>query len=201
MKRLITILVLTIGICLSGNAQSLGSLLEGLFSGSGEKEQLTESSTQKPLAQSELEGKWFYNKAVVEYAGNDLLAAMAVGLVDQHINDYCTKAGVVAGRDNLTFAKSTYRFEIDKNKGVGEYAYSPQEGVIELSAKVKGKELRLKGKSRYQNEVLTLLFEAGDALEVIKRASPKLAESENVKIASQIIESLPGIYIGVEMKK
>lgn len=201
MKRLIAIVLLSIATSLSCSAQSWEALLEGLLSSKEQKKESTAKSEKLLITQDELVGKWYYKRAVVEYRGDDLLAAMAVGVVSEHIESYCAKAGLVAGRDNLTFATSTYRFEIDKSKGVGDYAMDYGSGDIKLCAKVKGKEITLKGQSQYKEQTLTLLFEAGDALQAIKIASPKLAENENIKIASQIIESLPGIYIGVELKR
>ena len=72
--------------------------------GSSDKqtEQPAPEPAPKHLTAQQLVGTWVYAGAVIRYTGEDLLASMAVGVLEGQIEEYCAKAGVVAGRDRVT---------------------------------------------------------------------------------------------------
>ena len=153
----------------------------------------------KHLTAQQLVGTWVYAGAVIRYTGEDLLASMAVGVLEGQIEEYCAKAGVVAGRDRVTLdRRGGALVRIDKHEAKGSYRYDPATGSICVEIDIRGKRGTLTGTTEYENGTLTLLFDAREALDAMKAAAPGLAQNEKIKMASALIDQYPGLKIGAK---
>lgn len=202
MKRIAWITALLCCMTAEAGAQDWRGLLRGLF-GSSNKETETEQTAPEPaskhLTAQELAGTWVYAGAVIRYTGDDLLASMAVSALQGQIEEYCTKAGVVVGRDRVTLdGKGGAVVRIDQREAKGSYRYDPATGSIRIEIAIRGKQGILTGTTEYENGTLTLLFNAREALDAMKAAAPQLAQNEKVKMASTLIDQYPGLMIGAK---
>jgi len=197
MKRIILIIA-TLCILNTAQAQDLKSLLKGLF-GSSEKKESAEKGAETPkyLTAQEIAGSWIYAGAAISYTGDDVLASMAVTALQGQIESYCAKAGIVAGRDKVILGRGgTLLVQIGEKKASGTYSYDPKTGAVTLRIAIGGKQGTLTGSTAWENGTLTLLFDAEEALSAMKAAAPELAQKEQVKMASTLIANYPGIKIG-----
>lgn len=189
-------------LCLNrAGAQSLQRLWQSLF---GSDETKTEQTVpeQKPMTAAQLAGTWLYSEAAIDYAGDDMLASMAVSALKGQVEAYAAKAGVVAGRDRLILgADRTLRFIAGKHTAKGTYAYDATSGTVTMQVEIGGRQCTLAGMTTCENGVMTLLFDAGEALAAMKAAAPQLAQNENVKLATTVVENYPGIRLGACLKK
>lgn len=183
-------------------AQSLRSLWQSLFGSGGETKTEQAEPERKYMTAAQLAGTWFYEEAAIAYTGDDMLASMAVSALKGQVEAYAAKAGVVAGRDRLVLnADRTLLFAAGKHTAKGTYAYDASTGAVTMHVEIGGKQGTLTGTTAYENGVMTLLFDAGEALAAMKAAAPQLAQNENVKLATTVVENYPGIRIGARLKK
>ncbi len=203
MKRILLIFALLGGVCFPSEAQSWGDLLKGLFGNSETSQEApTPTPTLKHPSSRQLWGTWAYQEALIDYTGEDMLASMAVSALEGQIEGYCTKAGVVAGREKLTLSRNgTARILIKGKEAEGRYTYSPTSGAITLKITLDGKQASLQGTASLKEGSLHLYFKAEEVLAAMKSAAPELAENEHIKIASTLISNYPGIRIGVRLKR
>ena len=200
MKRILMLGALL--LCLNrAGAQSLQSLWQSLF---GLDETKTEQTAPapRPMTAAQLAGTWLYSEAAIDYAGDDMLASMAVSALKGQVEAYAAKAGVVAGRDRLILnADRTLRFIAGKHSAKGTYSYDASAGRVTMHVEIGGKQCSLTGTTTYEKGVMTLLFDAGEALDAMKAAAPQLTQNENVKLATTVVENYPGIRLGARLKK
>lgn len=198
MKKLILLVALLGGACLECEAQSWLDMLKGLFSSEETTEEVA-APEESYITARKLLANWSYKRAVVEYTGNDAIASMAVSALKDQVEGYCTKAGIVAGRDYIAFQKGNLvRIQIADKKLTGTYRYDPETGGITISVPLNGKSVSLRGETHYKEGRLTLLFPADKALQTLKSAMPNLAQNDYVKIAESVVSNYPGILIGAE---
>ncbi len=198
MKRLFLLLALLGGLCLPIEAQSLNDLLKGLL-GSGTMTAAPAATPEKYITVRQLARTWTYTRAVVEYGGEDPLAAMAVSALSDQIEHYALKVGIVSGREKLTLQRNgTARVQIGDKSGTGSYRYNASTGEITLSVTIGDKSASLRGQTRYKEGKLTLLFPAERVLQTMKQAVPSLAENGYLKIAETVIANYPEIRIGAQ---
>ncbi len=201
MKRILLLTALLVGGALQSQAQSWTDLFKNLFNRSEKKsEQQIEKS--KYISAAALAATWVYAAPVIDYTGEDPVAAMAVSALEGQVEGIVAKAGIVSGRDKITFnSNRTAKVEIDQLSTMGNYRYTPSTGGITLSVELKEKLVSLEGETEYENGELTLRFKAEEVLSMVQTAAPKLAENDYVKIASSIIANYPGIRIGATFKR
>lgn len=187
-------------LCTEAGAQDWRSLLRGLFgSSSKEKSEQSAPETSKYLTAGALAGTWTYAGAVIRYTGDDLLASMAVNALQGQVEEYCKKAGVVIGRDQVTLdGRGGALVRIGDHQAKGSYKYDPATGSIRIEIAIRDKQGRLTGTTEYENGTLTLLFDAREALDAMMAAAPQLAQNEKIKMASALIEQYPGLKIGTK---
>lgn len=178
-------------------AQDWKGLLRGLFGSSDKKSEQTAPETTKYLSAKDLTGTWIYAGTVIRYTGDDLLASMAVSALEGQIEEYCKKAGVVAGRDRVTLdGRGGALVQIGGHQAKGSYKYDPNTGSIHIDIAIRDKQGTLTGTTEYENGTLTLLFNAREALDAMMKAAPQLAQNEKIKMASALIDQYPGLQIG-----
>ena len=200
MKRIARITTLLCCMTAEAGARDWKGLLRGLFGSSDKQtEQPAPEPAPKHLTAQQLVGTWVYAGAVIRYTGEDLLASMAVGVLEGQIEEYCAKAGVVAGRDRVTLdRRGGALVRIDKHEAKGSYRYDPATGSICVEIDIRGKRGTLTGTTEYENGTLTLLFDAREALDAMMAAAPGLAQNEKIKMASALIDQYPGLKIGAK---
>ena len=61
----------------------------------------------------------------------------------------------------------------------------------------------IEGSSMYlqEGEVLTLQFDAGDALEAVRHSSPEYAANEKMQQIASVMQNYPGIMLGGQLNK
>ncbi len=197
MKKLFLLMIILCSTPLATPAQSWDDLLKALFTPAASTEPTTPS--EELISAKRLASTWTYQRAIVEYAGEDPLAAMAVGLLSEQIEPYSLKVGIVPERDKLILQKNgRAKVIIGEKQGSGTYRYNPKTGEFSISATIEGKSATLSGYTRYREGRLTLLFPAEKVLQTIKQAIPSLAKNEYMQIAETVIANYPGISIGAE---
>lgn len=205
MKRILLTALLLAGPALhQTQAQSWKNIFGNLF-GSAKKEekapQQTPAEPRCPTAQ-ELSGAWTYTEATLAYTGSDMLASLAVAGLQGQIGSYFAKAGLVPGRDGVTFGpQDALTLRIGERQAGGTYAYEPADGTVVITLTVDGKSASFRGTGSLAGDVLTLLFDANEALAVAKKVAPAAFENGNVQTVASIVEKYPGLKIGCKMKK
>lgn len=201
MKKIALILLLLAGVTAESRAQSWADLLKSFFSrsSSATKEVVEES---KYISASELAATWVFENPVIDYTGTDPVATMAVSALEGQMESIIAKGGVVSGRDYLTLkADKSLLVGIDKHLAQGRYSYNPKTGEITLQLSYADKQATLTGNVEWDSGVLTLRFNANEALRAMTAAVPSLTENEYVQVASTVIANYPGIRIGGTFKK
>ena len=64
-----------------------------------------------------------------------------------------------------------------------------------------GKQATFQGYLSLRGEVLTLQFDAGDALEAVRHSSPEYAANEKMQQIASVMQNYPGIMLGGQLKK
>lgn len=202
MKRtlcLSALFVVCATIAVSG--QSMNEKLQQLLGGSHSAKQEEATPPTYPSEEALL-GVWTYQAPSIEYKGDDMFASIAVaGLQDQLATHY-VKAGLVPGQGTVSFEKrnrlhaSMGGHEID-----GTYSYDPATGTAAITLIQDGKQATFQGYLTLRGEVLTLQFDAGDALEAVRHSSPEYAANEKMQQIASIMQNYPGIMLGGQLKK
>lgn len=199
MKRIVLIMVLLVGVSFQSQAQSWADLLKSFFSRSNTTKEVVEEP--KYISAAELARTWVFDAPVIDYTGSDPVAQMAVGTLEGQLDGLVVKGGVQSGRDYITLkSDKSLVIGIDKYQAHGRYSYNPKNGGITLQLAYADKQATLTGQVEYKNGVLTLRFNASEALQSMTAAAPSLAENDYVKVASMVITNYPGIRIGGTFK-
>lgn len=203
MKRILFATLLLCGLIAPGTqAQSWSSLLKGLVGGS--KEEKTEVKTTAParLTADLIAGKWMYAEATLAYTGSDMLAQLAVAGLQGQASSYFSKAGLVPGRDAITFGKKNdVTLHIGGREAAGTYSFNSLNGTLVVTLTVDGKSASFRGTASLNDGLLLLLFDANETLHVVRTVSPSAAQDSNVQTLGTIIEKYPGLLIGGKLKK
>ena len=69
------------------------------------------------------------------------------------------------------------------------------------SHSAKQEEATFQGYLSLRGEVLTLQFDAGDALEAVRHSSPEYAANEKMQQIASVMQNYPGIMLGGQLKK
>lgn len=204
MKRILFVTILLCGLGVQqAEAQSWKNLLDGLIGGSKKQTKTTETVVQSKFPTSdEIAGKWIYDDAKLAYTGSDMLATLAVAGLQGQIGSYCTKAGLVAGRDAVTFgADNDVKLHIAGREATGTYGYNSLNGMLTITLTVDGKSASFHGTATLADKMLTLLFDANETLQVVKNVSPSAMQNSNVQTLATVIEKYPGLQLGCTMTR
>ena len=83
----------------------------------------------------------------------------------------------------------------------GTYSYDPATGTAAITLIQDGKQATFQGYLSLRGEVLTLQFDAGDALEAVRHSSPEYAANEKMQQIASVMQNYPGIMLGGQLKK
>ena len=205
MKRIALLLLLLIGCSTASlRAQSLTERLlqlAGAAANPSAEQQQPVVEKSYPTA-NELSGSWTYAAPSIEYVGNDLLASIAVNGLKSEIAAAYVKAGLESGKGTITFQRrgrihiSMAGHEID-----GSYSYTPKTGTLQLTLVRGTEQATFVGQATLADKVLTLQFDANDAIRAAQHASQELAQNANLKSIGQLLSNYPGIMLGGAFKK
>ncbi len=127
----------------SANAQSL----KELFSNGGVKSVVESVVDQLDVIPKNIEGNWTFSGSAVKFTGDNMLmnaaSELAVGKVEDTLNEYLAKVGIKEGLFSYTFNEDgTFSTSFNQAKFPGQYTFSQQEKTLELDY---GKNEKLKG--------------------------------------------------------
>jgi len=150
---------------------------------------------------SALSGRWVYEAPASEYRGNDLLASLAVSALGSQLEGYYAKAGLTRGRLSLIFGREEVVAILDEKKAVGHYAYDAASGRLTVTLPLQGKSVRFTGSTAIADGVLTLLFDVGELLQVLRSVAPQIEEDAKWKVVIALLEEYPGMMIGCKFRR
>ncbi|WP_300705267.1 DUF4923 family protein [uncultured Alistipes sp.] len=202
MKRIAIFLLLAIGCSATSlHAQSFADKLRQLAGMSQPSEQ-TVVKKSYPSA-DELLGAWTYRAPSIEYKGNDLLASIAVNGLKSEIAAAYVKGGLKPGKGSVIFKRrGKVHISMGGQELDGNYTYSSKTGTLHLTLEREGTRAIFVGYvTLAENKVLTLQFDANEAIKAARHASTELAKNSNLNNVSQLLANYPGIMLGGEFSK
>lgn len=201
MKRILFPLLFSLVVG-SVSAQSLNDLFRKLTGGNASSEQTEPATVVVHPSTQELSGTWHYQKPSIEYKGEDMLASIAVTGLKDRLAGYYIQAGLVPGQGTVSFLKrGQCRFVLGEHEIEGRYTYDPKQGTADITLTHETTRIALRGYLTLSNDLLTLQFDADEALQAVQRTVPRLAEDEKIRQISAILQNYPGILVGGILKK
>ncbi|MDE5707187.1 MAG: DUF4923 family protein, partial [Alistipes sp.] len=184
------------------SAQSWGDRLQQLLGG-GTTEQTQPAAVQTPPAsQAELYGDWTYRAPIIEYTGDDMLAALAVGTLREQLAATLAKAGLVPGQGTVSFRRrGGLHLSLAGHQAEGSYGYDARQGALTVTlvhGKTRG---TINGKAATADGRLFLRFDAKRVLEVIRQTIPQSGDNEKLQQLGVLLENYPGIVLGGELSR
>lgn len=205
MKRLPTFALLLAAVLFlsPASAQSWGDRLQQLLGGDN-----TASATQQtaaatpPASQAALYGDWIYRAPIIEYTGDDVLAAMAVAGLREQLAATLVKTGLVPGEGKISFRRrSGLHIALGERQAEGTYAYDARQGDLTVTLVHDKRRGTLDGKATAADGRLYLRFDAKRVLEAVRQAAPQNAENDKLEQIGALLESYPGIVLGGELSR
>lgn len=198
------ILVLLFTVCSlsSATAQSLGEQLQHLLGGESNapKQEKTE-----PIAHPSVEallGVWTYQEPSIEYKGEDLLASLAISALKDQLATSYIKGGITPGEGTISFRpKGKLHASIAKQEIDGFYTYDPAKGIAAITLTKDGVQGTFRAYLFTSGGLLTLQFDANDAIQAVRHASPQYANNEKLQKVSTVLQGYPGVMLGGRLKK
>lgn len=187
----------------SANAQSL----KELFSNGGVKSVVESVVDQLDVIPTNIEGNWTFSGSAVKFTGDNMLmnaaSELAVGKVEDTLNEYLAKVGIKEGLFSYTFNEDgTFSTSFNQAKFPGQYTFSLQEKTLELDY---GKNEKLKGIALKTNvsvgtSTMQLLFNADKLLEFISKITSSVGDSKLGALTS-LLDQYDGMQIGFELSR
>ena len=187
----------------SANAQSL----KELFSNGGVKSVVESVVDQLDVIPTNIEGNWTFSGSAVKFTGDNMLmnaaSELAVGKVEDTLNEYLAKVGIKEGLFSYTFNEDgTFSTSFNQAKFPGQYTFSQQEKTLELDY---GKNEKLKGIALKTNvsvgtSTMQLLFNADKLLEFISKITSSVGDSKLGALTS-LLDQYDGMQIGFELTR
>lgn len=208
MRRLIILAAALTISAMPAQAQGLKGFLQGLYQsvvGSEQSEQKKDAEKQIEQTQprlTSLAGKWRYVEPVMTYSGDNLAAQIAVAGVNTQLQNLIDMAGIKTEDATLAFDRSTaFHGKVEEHAIDGTYSYNRSTGAVTMAVAEDGAVYSLVGQTSYENRRLTLVFNAKEALDIARKAAPKLNENNMFRQVAQIVDSYPGIRMGIVLRK
>lgn len=207
MKRLI---LLVFAACLATQplrAQSWADALQKALGGSAEQQTATKvAAPAAPPTARALRGSWTYRAPAMNYTGDDMLAALAVGTLRDQMVPLYARAGLEPGKGTVRFVDARrVVFELGTHRMEGTYTYFPATGALTVTLRHKERQAAFAGTASLSDGVLTLLFDAQQALEAIGGPAAldgvpqQTTQLEKLRQVAVLLEKYPGIRIGCQL--
>lgn len=172
-----------------------------------------------PLSESMLLGTWNYQGVACVLESDNALASLGgsavAGQLEEKIDGYLSKVGVVNGACSFTFSEGgSCVFKIKEREVKGTYSLNADEKVINFSF-FKGK-LNIKTYVAYNVVDMNIVFETdkllalvqktldtvSDKMSAISSTSSKLGTAASaLGTAGKLLENYKGMMLGMELKK
>lgn len=199
MKKL---LALAFAACFAAQplvAQSWADALQKALGGS-RKESSGAATPAAPPTTRALRGVWTYRAPAMDYTGDDVVAALAVGSLRDQLAPLYAKAGLEPGTGTVRFADSRrVAFELSGHRMEGTYVYDARTGRIAVTLSRAERTATFEGVASMADGVLTLLFDARQALDAVGGTPDQAAQNEKLRQICAILEKYPGIRLGCKL--
>lgn len=199
MKKL---LALAFAACFAAQplvAQSWADALQKALGGS-RKESSGAATPAAPPTIRALRGVWTYRAPAMDYTGDDVVAALAVGSLRDQLAPLYAKAGLEPGTGTVRFADSRrVAFELSGHRMEGTYVYDARTGRIAVTLSRAERTATFEGVASMADGVLTLLFDARQALDAVGGTPDQAAQNEKLRQICAILEKYPGIRLGCKL--
>ena len=143
----------------------------------------------------------------MKFTGDNMLmnaaSELAVGKVEDTLNEYLAKVGIKEGLFSYTFNEDgTFSTSFNQAKFPGQYTFSQQEKTLELDY---GRNDRLKGIALKTNvsvgaDTMQLLFNADKLLDFISRITSSVGDSK-LEALTSLLAQYDGMQIGFELTR
>lgn len=199
MKKL---LALAFAACFAAQplvAQSWADALQKALGGSRKESSGAATPAAPPTARA-LRGVWTYRAPAMDYTGDNVVAALAVGSLRDQLAPLYAKAGLEPGTGTVRFADSRHvAFELSGHRMEGTYVYDARTGRIAVTLSRAERTATFEGVASMADGVLTLLFDARQALDAVGGTPDQAAQNEKLRQICAILEKYPGIRLGCKL--
>lgn len=205
MKRFICILLTLCAVICNQqtHAQSLDDLMRGLSSLFSSEEPAKETPKDVYPALEELFGRFKYEALAIDYSGDSTLAALAVSTLESQLALIAEKAGFVVGRDYVDVTNDGTMIIVRDGHKAQAYcsSYDSQTGKASIM-------MRLDEESVYIATTVTkidgryrLMFDATEIFGLMAKHYSKFHDNTTLQMAKGVIDSYPGIRVGVILRR
>ena len=202
MKKL---LALAIAACYAAQplvAQSWADALQKALGGSRKESSGAAATPAAPPTAKALRGAWTYQAPAMDYTGDDVVAALAVGSLRDQLAPLYARAGLEPGTGTVRFADSRrVAFELSGHRMEGTYVYDARTGRIAVTLSRAERTATFEGVASMADGVLTLLFDARQALDAVGGTPDQAAQNEKLRQICAILEKYPGIRLGCKLSR
>ena len=138
----------------------------------------------------------------MDYTGDDVVAALAVGSLRDQLAPLYARAGLEPGTGTVRFADSRrVAFELSGHRMEGTYVYDARTGRIAVTLSRAERTATFEGVASMADGVLTLLFDARQALDAVGGTPDQAAQNEKLRQICAILEKYPGIRLGCKLSR
>ncbi|WP_418450586.1 lipocalin-like domain-containing protein [Alistipes sp.] len=202
MKKL---LALAFAACFAAQplvAQSWADALQKALGGSRKESSEAAATPAAPPTAKALRGAWTYRAPAMDYTGDDVVAALAVGSLRDQLAPLYARAGLEPGTGTVRFADSRrVAFELSGHRMEGTYVYDARTGRIAVTLSRAERTATFEGVASVADGVLTLLFDARQALDAVGGTPDQAAQNEKLRQICAILEKYPGIRLGCKLSR
>ncbi|WP_418413965.1 lipocalin-like domain-containing protein [Alistipes sp.] len=202
MKKL---LALAFAACFAAQplvAQSWADALQKALGGSRKESSGAAATPAAPPTAKALRGAWTYRAPAMDYTGDDVVAALAVGSLRDQLAPLYARAGLEPGTGTVRFADSRrVAFELSGHRMEGTYVYDARTGRIAVTLSRAERTATFEGVASMADGVLTLLFDARQALDAVGGTPDQAAQNEKLRQICAILEKYPGIRLGCKLSR
>ena len=205
MKRFVCMLLVCCGVmCAQGaQAQSLDDLMRGLSAIFSSEQPAKETPKDVYPAVEELFGRFKYDALAIDYQGDSALASLAVATLESQLALIAEKAGFVVGRDYVDVTQDGSMVIVRDGHKAQTYcsSYDDQTGKASIM-------MRLGDQSIYITTTITkidgryrLMFDATEMFGLMAKHYSKFQDNTTLQMAKSVIDSYPGICVGVILRR
>ena len=202
MKKL---LALAFAACFAAQplvAQSWADALQKALGGSRKESSGAAATPAAPPTAKALRVAWTYQAPAMDYTGDDVVAALAVGSLRDQLAPLYARAGLEPGTGTVRFADSRrVAFELSGHRMEGTYVYDARTGRIAVTLSRAERTATFEGVASMADGVLTLLFDARQALDAVGGTPDQAAQNEKLRQICAILEKYPGIRLGCKLSR
>lgn len=206
MKKFLYTLFLLLAVGVSDSqAQSLDDLMKSItsFFGSSTEQQKPAPPAETHPATSKLMGRWVYDAPTIDYKGDSSLAAIAVTTLESQLPLIVEKFDFVAGRDSINVGEDgAITITYGENKvTINCTYYTPTTGIATLQMRVGEQPISLRATIIDHAGKVKMMFDAKELMDMVARHYSKYNEMTTLQMAKSVIDSYPGIRVGVILRR